>query len=365
MAKHIDPNGFWTIEGNPVTKEGVFPYTGSQIDSDGTYGLEPNKLYNVYRPASELTNPDTLKSLNGIPFIDEHTMIGEGCTKYDDRPAGGILFNSRPAESGGGTVVGDFRIFSEDLMDSIEEGKKELSLGYYCKYKPTRGIFDGLPYDFVQTGIIGNHIALVEKGRMGSSVRVYDSRQMVFDSMEVVKPANKGTDTMTDEENAKKEAEEKAASEAKAKEAADQKAMDDAAEAEKKAAEEAEAKKKADAEQAAKDCAKDAEAKEEESKKAAMDSAIKAAVIQLSERDELVKQVLPLVGAFDTAAMTCAEDVAVYACSKLKLEAPKGSAKVLLTGYLAGRSGQEKQFAMDTAPKSGKDAVIEKYLAGK
>jgi len=366
MAKEVDINGFWLIEANPVTKEGVFPYTGAQIDFSGSLGLDPAKIYNVYRPAAELFKEETLKSFNGVPLIDEHEMIGDGCTGYDDRPAGGVLFNTAP-ESSTGTMLGDFKIFSESLKDKIEQGKKELSLGYRCCYEFMRGLFKGQPYDFIQKNIVGNHVALVDKGRMGSSVRVYDSKTMVFDSMEAIKPITKGTDAMTEEEKAKKEAEEKAAAEAKAAdEAAKQKAMDDAAEAEKKAKEEAEAKK----EQEAKDSAeaeekakKDAE-EAEKAKGSAMDSAIKAAVIMLSERDALVKQVQPLVGAFDHSVMTSADEVADYACKKLKLQAGKGESKAMLKGFLAGRSGSGIAYGMDAAPKSGKDAALDKYLKG-
>ena len=72
MAKEIDLNGFWKIENNPISKEGVFPYLGKQISPD----LEPDKIYMVYRPASELTSEETIESFNGVPFIDEHEMIG-------------------------------------------------------------------------------------------------------------------------------------------------------------------------------------------------------------------------------------------------------------------------------------------------
>lgn len=367
MAKEVDINGFWLIEANPVTKEGVFPYTGSQIDFSGSLGLEPNKIYNVYRPASELFKEETLKSFNGVPFIEEHEMIGDGCTDYDNRPAGGILFNPT-AEPQSGTVLGNFRIFSESLKDSIEQGKKELSLGYRCCYEFLRGIFKGQPYDFVQKDIVGNHVALVDKGRMGSSVRVYDHNTMVFDSMEAIKPITKGTDAMTEEEKAKKEAEEAAAAKKaqdEATEAEAQKAKDEAAEAEKKAQDEAEAAKK-DEEQKAADAAEAEKAKEEEEKAkgSAQDSAIKAAVIMLSERDALVKQVQPLIGTFDHAVMTSADEVADYACKKLKLPAGKGESKAMIKGFLAGRSGTGSSFVMDAAPKSGKDAALDKYLKG-
>jgi hypothetical protein len=112
MAKIVDENGFWEIKSNPITKEGVFPYLGKSISPM----LEPEKIYNVYRAFSELSNPDTLKSFDGVPFINDHEMIGEGFTDYDKRPAAGVLMNP-VAESG--IVRGDLKIFSEELKDAI------------------------------------------------------------------------------------------------------------------------------------------------------------------------------------------------------------------------------------------------------
>lgn len=177
MAKEIDLNGFWKIENNPITKEGVFPYLGKQISSE----LEPDKIYMVYRPARELTAEETIESFNGVPFIDEHEMIGEGFTKYDDRPAGGVLFN---VKADGGMLKGDFKIFSEELQEEIENGKKELSLGYLCDYELEKGVWNGQRYDAVQKNIRGNHVALVNHGRMGSDVRVYD-RAITMDALNI------------------------------------------------------------------------------------------------------------------------------------------------------------------------------------
>ena len=184
MAKEIDLNGFWKIEDNPISKEGVFPYLGKQISPE----LEPDKIYMVYRPASELTSEETIESFNGVPFIDEHEMIGEGFTKYDDRPAGGVLFN---VKANGGILTGDFKIFSEELQEEIGNGKKELSLGYLCDYELTKGVWNGQRYDAIQKNIRGNHVALVNHGRMGSDVRVYD-RAITMDALDITQEISAG-----------------------------------------------------------------------------------------------------------------------------------------------------------------------------
>lgn len=174
--KEVDNNGFWRVRDNPLSKEGVFPYLGKQISSD----LEPNKIYKVYRPMSEISAPETIESFDGIPLIDEHEMIGDGWTDYDDRPAGGVVYHTYAKD---GKLFGDIRIFSEQLKDEIKNGKKELSMGYSCRYEPAQGVFDGEYYDFIQRDLRGNHVALVNRGRMGSDVRVYDQK-ITFDTLD-------------------------------------------------------------------------------------------------------------------------------------------------------------------------------------
>jgi hypothetical protein len=177
MSKIVDDNGFWLIEGNPISKEGVFPYLGKTISPQ----LEPDRIYNVYRPFNEISKEDTLKSFDGVPFINNHEMIGENFTPYDKRHADGVLMN---VKADNGMLFGDLKIFSEDMKSKIQAGKKELSLGYKCDYKLSKGVFNGVPYDAIQCNLRGNHIALVDKGRMGNDVRVYDN-SYTFDTLDI------------------------------------------------------------------------------------------------------------------------------------------------------------------------------------
>lgn len=81
-------------------------------------------------------------------------------------------------------------------------------MGYFCDYELTPGTFNGIHYDAVQRNIRGNHIALVEEGRMGSDVRVMD-RKITMDSMKeinsMVKNAKRGDRQAFDEDVDKRE----------------------------------------------------------------------------------------------------------------------------------------------------------------
>lgn len=428
MAKEIDLNGFWKIEDNPISKEGVFPYLGKQISPE----LEPDKIYMVYRPASELTSEETIESFNGVPFIDEHEMIGEGFTKYDDRPAGGVLFN---VKANGGILTGDFKIYSEELQEEISNGKKELSLGYLCDYELTKGVWNGQRYDAIQKNIRGNHVALVNHGRMGSDVRVYD-RAITMDALDITQEISAsagspnesragGSHTQTKQgENTMKyvSLEEVKAilktafswgdgetdpKEKLVAELLDEKAVEgviptgdespddddkkspaqdkcgkdeDPDEKEKKDVEdEDDAEKKDDDKKSGEDeddddkkddkdkkDSEDEEESKEENAKKAMDAMPKQVLKMIAKRNEIVKAVEPLIGTFACDEMT-PKDAAVYACKKLGLQATEDEAEPVLRGFLAAQAKNNKVYGLDSAVsgnKSGMDKATQKYLKG-
>lgn len=172
MGKQVDKNDFWFIENNPITKVGVYPYLGKQISQD----CEPDKIYYVLRPKEELFRKETLDSLRLIPLIDGHTMIGKDFTAPEDKGLDGTLGDNVSHDTD--TIYNDLKIISNKMKEEIQNGKKELSLGYFCRYDKQPGTYKGQRYDYVQRDIIANHLALVDKGRMGTDVRVYDSKNI-------------------------------------------------------------------------------------------------------------------------------------------------------------------------------------------
>lgn len=177
MAKIIDNSGFWEIKKNPISKVGVFPYMGSSISDE----CEPDKIYYVFRSADTLAKSVPTWDNPPKPFINDHEMLGEGFSRVDDRPVQGVIHNPVFEDD---VLYADISVYSESLKDKIENGKKELSLGYFCKYRKEKGIYKGQAYDYVQEDMVGNHIALVDNGRCGSEVRVFD-HQCTMDSLDI------------------------------------------------------------------------------------------------------------------------------------------------------------------------------------
>ena len=381
MSKKIDTAGMWTYEGNPITRAGVFLYSGKAIDGNGSLGLDPQKLYPVLRPYEELLK--AAKSFNGKPIINDHEMIGtvEELTKPDEKNIGGTIYNVRPSQDQEGLIVADMTIFSDEIQQLVSSGKRELSCGYWCKYRPEVGTYNGQRYEFVQYDLEGNHIALVDNGRMGSGVRVFDAKEktLVFDSMEMPKMKNKKQTLDADELRKEiagllKDASDEALAKCKDLLAPEKKEGDE--EPEKKGEGDADSDKKGDGDEdepEKKGGDEEPEKKDEEDededkpKDKGEDSAptMKQMLAEFSKREELYRSVEPLVGSFDHAEMTACE-VAKYAAGKLGLATVDGAEVAIVQAHIAGRADGAKNVraALDSSAgaEEGPSASLRKFL---
>lgn len=176
MSKRkYDINGWPEIKKNPISKVGVFPYLGSSIGAP-----DPDKIYMVRRSKEALSSPEAIESFKLIPWVDDHTMLGgreNGYTPAEEKGIHGVTGEDVYFE--GDTLYTNLKLFSESQADLLESGKKELSLGYRCKYVKESGTYMGKNYDYDQINPRGNHIASVQDGRMGSQVAVLDSSDII------------------------------------------------------------------------------------------------------------------------------------------------------------------------------------------
>ena len=177
----VDENGFITYFDIPISSEGVYDYAGFQIADN----LPPKEVFKVYRPASEVCKKSFVDSLQEMPLVDDHTMIGEGFTPVDKKNAGGVMFNVR---SKGDHLLCDMKIWGEKMKQKIRMGKRELSLGYIGYFRKQEGRFKGKPYQFVMFGLRCNHVALVDDARMGHACRLVDNARGICDSIKLELP---------------------------------------------------------------------------------------------------------------------------------------------------------------------------------
>lgn len=363
-ARAYDINGWFEVADNPISREGIFPYSGAQVGHP-----DRGRIFQVYRPGEELSAPDALASFRLMPIIDDHTMLGEGHTAAEDKGVAGVIGENVKFDRG--VMTANLKIFSNALAQKIKNGKTELSCGYRCVYDFTPGVWNGQPYDAVQRQIRANHLALVDEGRMGPEVSILDQMTFTVDAKET---------TPVDEELKK-------AMEAMAAKIAELEAKIAGAEA--KAGDEdtpppAEEVEDEDTPPADTPPAGDEDAPPAGEEAKAMDALTKtvkaltkkvdalatrpamdekSVFAALADKTALVDRLKPHVGVFDHSAMTL-NDVAKYGVQKLGIKTPAGSEAIALDAYLQARPVAIVHTAQDSAAKTGLGQSVAAYAAG-
>lgn len=354
--RNTDINGYITIDGNPISKVGVFDYSGAQI---GLTGEDASKIFKVYRPAEELSDPACIESFKLLPFINDHVMLGSednGLTPPEQKGVEGMIGESVYFEEP--YLKGNIRVLSESLKNEINGGKIELSPGYRCRYEIKSGTYNGQKYDAIQRDIRGNHLALVDEGRSGADVAVLDRMTFTIDSL-TLKEAIKMPETTKDEQQEASVSEriktiidelkplvaedndlkEKILEELGIAEILDEgeepktPAATDESEPEKKAEDETEEKPSAALDAALKRI----EALEKYT--AAMDSKLLSGI---ADRDALASKLSDFVGTFDSSRMTV-DQVAAYGVQKLGIPCAKGAEHTAVTAWLHGRTPERNK----------------------
>ena len=361
-ARHYDDNGFLIVDSTVITKAAVNPYYGKEIPDYESLGLDPEKIYNMLRDPTELKKG--MHTLGEKQLLIKHIFVSADDPQKESI-AGTIGSN---LEMVGNDVKGSLTVWDKEAINLIESGKlAELSASYFYDPVMKSGTFNGQPYDGIMTNIRGNHVALVERGRIGRDALVADALPKLMElnmklkkgaaakvnlaakAILVAKGLAADADLTPDEikelitvvaENIEPTAED--TEEAEKLEGAEDED------------EEEEVAEDTDETETADDEDEEAEKAEPEVKKAAMDAAIKQAenkavqrVTQLFEARELVK---PLVG---VVAMDSAEAVLKHALKKSGIDSDGVDTVKGLTNmvklHLKQKSQPQIKTAMDSA----------------
>lgn len=170
-VRTIDANGRLQISRTNISKVNVNAYYGREIPRSEELGLEPNKLYRLWRHPDELRK--AAKTFNNIPVLSKH--IPDFPTDPPNEFRVGVTHSN--AEFDGTYLTVGMSIWDNSAIAGIESGEqRELSASYKYVADMTPGVTpDGEPYDGVMRDIFGNHEALVPDGRAGPDVLVADS----------------------------------------------------------------------------------------------------------------------------------------------------------------------------------------------
>ena len=158
------PEGFLVCHDVPIARTGTQLYTGQEVPIDPG----PDGLIRIDRPPEEVFRPETLTSFEGKPVTVEHPNDFVTPENWG-RVAVGITTNVRRGDGvADDLLIADLVITDKAAIEYVNKTLPEVSAGYEAVYQQTdagRG---------VQRDIVGNHVALVERGRAGPRCSIQD-----------------------------------------------------------------------------------------------------------------------------------------------------------------------------------------------
>ena len=163
ISPHIDrtPEGYLICRDVPINRTGTQTYLAHELGLDG----DPDREVTVYRLEEDVFAPAALASFEGKDITRGHPpemLTAENQSGYSR----GHLEHVRRL---GENTVADLIVKDASLVSEVESGLlREVSCGYNCNFEP---YMDG----YKQTHIIGNHLAIVPRGRAGRDVAIHDA----------------------------------------------------------------------------------------------------------------------------------------------------------------------------------------------
>ncbi len=163
--RSLTHEGFLLCQDVPLARVGQLRYSAGEtpVTVDAYTGIAM-----VDRDHATLFAPETISSFSGKPVTNEHPhelVTADNCRKYSV----GVVLNPHQGEGPDNDILlGDLLIMDRQAILDVQAGKREVSAGYEAEYEQTG------PGQGRQTDILGNHVALVQRGRCGPRCAVGD-----------------------------------------------------------------------------------------------------------------------------------------------------------------------------------------------
>ena len=172
-----------------VARTGIQLYAGYEV------GKPEMAVVRVYRPDAEVFSRDTLASFAHRPVTNDHPDVPVTADNWKDHAVGNT---SDEIARDGSFIRVPLMVSDGATIKLIEDGKRELSAGYTCDLAFEAGqTADGETYDAIQKNIRANHVAIVQRGRAGSEVRIGDDAGK-WGAAPITPTTDKETRTMSD-----------------------------------------------------------------------------------------------------------------------------------------------------------------------
>lgn len=178
--------GFLAVRAK-AARTGVYQYGGAEVDPQNKHGLRDTAIVHVLRDDRTVFDNAAARSFIGKPVTDDHPASAVTADNWRDHARGTIMGAMRE----GDYLAFDLLLTDAEAIRKVDGGKRELSNGYSAELE--FGDFtaaDGTKCQARQTSIVGNHVALVDRGRAGSECAIKDgfavcdrAPHSIFDSL--------------------------------------------------------------------------------------------------------------------------------------------------------------------------------------
>jgi len=165
----VDLDGRLHVTDCRISAARVNDYLGSEIPNGDGLGLEPGKIYRMYRDAAELKA--AASTFENMPLLDDHVAVS-AASPQKQRIIGTVSNVRWKAPH----LVATLAVWDADAIARIRDGsQREISCGYSYTADMTPGTIGGEAFDGRMRQIVANHVALVPLGRVGRDVVVADA----------------------------------------------------------------------------------------------------------------------------------------------------------------------------------------------
>jgi hypothetical protein len=170
--RNKDVNGWLHVKDCRISKANVCPYMGKEIPNSEKLGLDPEKVYNLYRDPGALEA--SAPTFERAPLMLEHLGVTAKTAQNEHvkRKIIGAISNVRWVAP---YLIADLTVWDGEGIEAIEsQRQQELSPGYHYDPQMNAGVHEGLPFDGSMLNIVANHLCIVDTGRTGPDVMVND-----------------------------------------------------------------------------------------------------------------------------------------------------------------------------------------------
>lgn len=167
LSEHMyeTPEGFLVCVDVPIARIGEYVYKNNEVPVEGG----KDGLVKILRDEDQVFAEATIKSFEGKPVTINHPDDFVTPENWKDLAHGMVQNVRRGDKDQNDLLIADLILNTEDAIKLVKGGLRQVSCGYDAQYDQ---IEPGLGK---QKDIIGNHLALVVKGRAGNRCAIMDT----------------------------------------------------------------------------------------------------------------------------------------------------------------------------------------------